>query len=50
MIVLGSFGLAIYINYWILVPTIPLLIVFVYLRNYFVSSSRELKRIEGISE
>jgi len=48
MIVIGSFGIAIFINYWVLIPILPLFIVFIYVRNYFLASSRELKRIEGI--
>ena len=48
MIVIGSFGIAIFINYWVIIPIIPLLVAFFYVRNYFLASSRELKRIEGI--
>jgi ATP-binding cassette subfamily C (CFTR/MRP) protein 4 len=48
MIVIGSFGIAIFINYWVLIPILPLFIILIYVRNYFLASSRELKRIEGI--
>ena len=48
MIVIGCFAISIYINYWVLLPIVPLIIVFFYVRNYFLTSSRELKRIEGI--
>ena len=48
MIVIGCFAISIYINYWVLVPVLPLVGTFFYVRNYFLCSSRELKRIEGI--
>lgn len=40
--------MGIIINYWIIIPLIPLAIIFVYLRRYFVRVTRELKRLEGL--
>ena len=47
MIVVGCFAIAVYINYWVLIPILPLIGVFFYMRSYFLSSSRQLKRIEA---
>lgn len=49
MTVLGSIAVSLVLNYWIIIPTIPLTILFIYIRNYFLASSMELKRIEGIN-
>ena len=47
---LGILGLVAVTNPVTIVMVIPLIIGFVYLRNYFMKSSREIKRIEGISK
>nr|QNH67887.1 ATP-binding cassette transporter subfamily C member 4 X4 [Brachionus rotundiformis] len=49
MMVLGSVSISLIINYWIIIPTIPLTFLFIYIRTYFLATSMELKRIEGIS-
>jgi ATP-binding cassette subfamily C (CFTR/MRP) protein 4 len=48
MIILGALIVPIIINPWIIVPLIPLAIVFYFLQNYFISTARELKRLENI--
>ncbi|CAF0703150.1 unnamed protein product [Brachionus calyciflorus] len=48
MMVLGSVSISLILNYWIIIPTIPLTFVFIYVRKYFLATSMEIKRIEGI--
>jgi ATP-binding cassette subfamily C (CFTR/MRP) protein 4 len=50
MLVLGSIGFAVVLNYIIFIPLIPMTILFVYIRNYFLKTSMEIKRIEGIGK
>ncbi len=50
IVILGTLTMAIVINYFILIPLVPLVIIFVYVRMYYVSTCREVKRIESISE
>lgn len=47
---LGILGLVAVSNPVTFVIIVPVTIGFVYLRNYFMKSSREIKRIEGISK
>lgn len=47
---LGILGLVAVNNPVTFVMVIPVIIGFVYLRNYFMKSSREIKRIEGIGK
>lgn len=47
---LGILGLVAVSNPVTFVMVVPVTIGFVYLRNYFMKSSREIKRIEGISK
>ena len=49
MSVCGCLSVAILLNFWIIIPMIPLSIVFVFIRKYFLASSIEIKRIDGIS-
>ncbi|CAF0703154.1 unnamed protein product [Brachionus calyciflorus] len=48
MMVLGSVFVSLILNYWIIIPTIPLTFLFLYVRKYFLATSMEIKRIEGI--
>lgn len=50
LVCLGILGLVAINNPVTIVMVVPLVIGFVYLRNYFMKSSREIKRIEGISK
>ncbi|TPP56724.1 hypothetical protein FGIG_04960 [Fasciola gigantica] len=36
-------------SYWIIIPTIPILILFYFTRRYYVFTSRDLKRIESVA-
>lgn len=52
-IFLQLFGIIIVIaviNYWFMVPTVIVAIIFYYLRAYYLSSSRNIKRIEATSK
>eukprot|EP00058_Branchiostoma_floridae_P007841 XP_002593329.1 hypothetical protein BRAFLDRAFT_119583 [Branchiostoma floridae] len=35
------------VNPWVLIPTLPILLLFVYIRKYYLSTSRDIKRLEG---
>ncbi|XP_066266498.1 ATP-binding cassette sub-family C member 4-like [Branchiostoma lanceolatum] len=35
------------INPWVFIPTLPLLLLFMYIRRYYLSTSRDIKRLEG---
>lgn len=50
VVILSSVILTIIINYWIILPLIPLAVAFVYIRRYFLVSSIEIKRIDAISK
>ncbi|XP_054637104.1 multidrug resistance-associated protein 4 isoform X2 [Dunckerocampus dactyliophorus] len=45
--ILGVIAVAAGVIPWILVPVIPLLIVFLFLRRYFLQTSRDIKRLES---
>ncbi|XP_054157544.1 ATP-binding cassette sub-family C member 4-like [Oppia nitens] len=38
------------IDYWVIVPTFILIVLFVYLRKYYLMSGRSFKRLEGITK
>lgn len=38
------------VNYYFIIPTVIVGIIFYYLRAYYLSSSRNIKRIEAISK
>ena len=38
------------VNPWVFIPTLPLIIVFVFIRKYYLATSRDIKRLEGTSE
>ncbi|XP_053167888.1 ATP-binding cassette sub-family C member 4 isoform X2 [Hemicordylus capensis] len=40
-------GVAVAVIPWILIPLVPLLILFVFLRRYFLATSRDIKRLES---
>ncbi|XP_077987381.1 ATP-binding cassette sub-family C member 4-like [Glandiceps talaboti] len=37
------------INPWVFIPTVPLILVLLYLRKYYVATSRDIKRLEGVT-
>ncbi|XP_061546477.1 multidrug resistance-associated protein 4 [Phycodurus eques] len=45
--ILGVVAVAAGVIPWILLPVLPLLIVFLFLRRYFLQTSRDIKRIES---
>ena len=46
----GTVCEALYLNKWVVVALVPLVILLVYVRNYFLTTSTEIKRIDGISK
>ncbi|XP_062383443.1 multidrug resistance-associated protein 4 isoform X2 [Sardina pilchardus] len=45
--IIGSIAVAASVIFWILLPVIPLLIAFLFLRRYFLRTSRDIKRLEA---
>ncbi|XP_041438363.1 ATP-binding cassette sub-family C member 4 isoform X2 [Xenopus laevis] len=45
--ILGVIAVAVSVIPWILVPLLPLVIVFYFLRRYFLDTSRDIKRLES---
>ncbi|KAJ8350063.1 hypothetical protein SKAU_G00251930, partial [Synaphobranchus kaupii] len=45
--ILGVIAVATSVIPWILIPVLPLLIVFIILRRYFLQTSRDIKRLES---
>ncbi|XP_076871404.1 ATP-binding cassette sub-family C member 4 isoform X2 [Brachyhypopomus gauderio] len=45
--ILGVIAVATSVIPWILIPVLPLLIVFLFLRRYFLQTSRDIKRLES---
>ncbi len=50
MCVIGSLSVSISLNYWIMIPLAPLVVIMLYVRKYFLSTSTEIKRLDGISK
>lgn len=48
MMVFASVGMSVFLDGFVIIPLIPLTIIFLYVRKYFLTSSMEIKRIEGI--
>lgn len=48
--ILGVIAVAASVIPWILIPVVPLLLIFLYLRRYFLRTSRNVKRLESTSE
>ncbi len=49
MCVIGSLSVSISLNYLIVIPLAPLVLLMLYVRKYFLSTSTEIKRLDGIS-
>ncbi|KAK4317272.1 hypothetical protein Pmani_011632 [Petrolisthes manimaculis] len=45
----GIIGVISYINVWVLLPTVLLGVIFVSLRRFYLSTARDVKRLEGIT-
>lgn len=48
--ILGVIAVSVSVIPWILIPVLPLLLFFIYLRRYFLQTSRDIKRLESTSE
>lgn len=48
--IIGVIAVASSVIPWILIPVIPLLIAFLFLRRYFLRTSRDVKRMESTSK
>lgn len=48
--ILGVIAVSVSVIPWILIPVLPLLLVFIFLRRYFLQTSRNIKRLESTSE
>ena len=47
LLILGIVLVAGVVNPWVFIPTVPLGILFVYVRKYYLVTSRSIKRLEG---
>ncbi|KAA8579516.1 hypothetical protein FQN60_006609 [Etheostoma spectabile] len=45
--IVGTIAVSVSVIPWILIPVIPLLLVFLFLRRYFLQTSRNIKRLEA---
>ncbi|XP_041822000.1 ATP-binding cassette sub-family C member 4-like isoform X1 [Chelmon rostratus] len=45
--ILGVIAVSVSVIPWILIPVVPLLLFFLYLRRYFLQTSRDVKRLES---
>lgn len=50
MVILGALVVPISVNPWMILPLIPLGIVFYIIQKYFVTTARELKRLDNIGK
>jgi ATP-binding cassette subfamily C (CFTR/MRP) protein 4 len=48
MVILGALVVPISINPWMLLPLLVLGVVFYFVQRYFISTGRELKRLDNI--
>lgn len=49
LVMFGIIGMVVYVTPLMILPTIFLGVLFYYLRNMYLASSQDVKRIEGIS-
>ncbi|XP_019626252.1 PREDICTED: multidrug resistance-associated protein 4-like [Branchiostoma belcheri] len=47
LLTVGVVLLAGVVNPWVFIPVVPLLLIFLYLRQYFLATSRDVKRLEA---
>ncbi|RUS91067.1 hypothetical protein EGW08_001195, partial [Elysia chlorotica] len=47
LLILGIVLVAGVVNPWVFIPTVPLAVLFVYVRKYYLETSRSIKRLEG---
>ena len=48
--ILGYVFVAGIVNPWVFIPTVPLIVVFLWVRHYYLATSRDIKRLEGTSK
>lgn len=48
--ILGVIAVSVSVIPWILIPVLPLLLFFLFLRRFFLRTSRNIKRLESTSE
>ncbi|XP_077987383.1 ATP-binding cassette sub-family C member 4-like [Glandiceps talaboti] len=47
--IIGIVIVASVINPWVFIPAVPLVILFMYFRNYYLATSRDIKRLDGVT-
>ncbi len=47
-LIAGAIIVPLVVNYWIIVLLIPVSFIFIFFRNYFIKSGRQLKRLENV--
>ena len=50
LLILGIVLVAGIVNPYVFIPTVPLVALFFYIRHYYLSTSRSIKRLEGTCE
>ncbi|XP_033954626.1 ATP-binding cassette sub-family C member 4-like [Pseudochaenichthys georgianus] len=45
--IIGTIAVSVSVIPWILIPVLPLLLIFIYLRRYFLQTARNIKRLEA---
>lgn len=48
-IISGAIIVPLIVNYWIIIILVPVSLIFVFFRNYFIKTGRQLKRLENVS-
>lgn len=48
LLIIGIILVAGFVNPWVFIPTLPLVILFMWIRRYYLYTSRSIKRLEGI--
>lgn len=38
------------VNYWMIIPTIVMCVLFIYIRKFYMNTCRTIKRLEGVSK
>ncbi|KAF4521035.1 hypothetical protein B566_EDAN002530 [Ephemera danica] len=47
--ILGIFALIAIVNYWLIIPTVLISFIFFFMRVIYISTSRSVKRLEGVT-